>query len=157
MDLIMGIISAIRNIRGEMNISPSLFLTVSVLASDESTGETIRRHQDLITNLARVKSFSVEKTGKRPKSAATAVVNGATIFVFLEGIVDFRQEIKRLEKEINKLDVDLSVTAKKLQNEEFLNKAPKQVVEKVKERRESLAEKMGKLQSNLEKVREVEA
>jgi valyl-tRNA synthetase len=75
----------------------------------------------------------------------------------LEGIVDFRQEIKRLEKEINKLDVDLSVTAKKLQNEEFLNKAPKQVVEKVKERRESLAEKMGKLQSNLEKVREVEA
>jgi valyl-tRNA synthetase len=45
MDLIMGIISAIRNIRGEMNISPSLFLTVSVLASEESTGETIRRHQ----------------------------------------------------------------------------------------------------------------
>jgi valyl-tRNA synthetase len=157
MDLITGIISAIRNIRGEMNISPSLFLAVSVLAPNESTEETIRQHQDLITNLARVKSFSVKKTGKRPKSAATAVVDDATIFVYLEGIVDFRKEIKRLEKEINKLNVDLTVIAKKLNNEDFLNKAPKQVVEKVKEKREVLVEKLEKLQSNLEKVREVKA
>ncbi len=157
MDLITGIISAIRNIRGEMNISPSLFLAVSVLAPNESTEETICQHQDLITNLARVKSFSVKKTGKRPKSAATAVVDDATIFVYLEGIVDFRKEIKRLEKEINKLNANLIVIAKKLNNEDFLNKAPKQVVEKVKEKREVLVEKLEKLQSNLEKVREVKA
>ncbi len=47
----------------------------------------------MIINLARLESFSVGKAGKRPKSAATAIVDDATIFVSLEGIIDFTKEI----------------------------------------------------------------
>jgi len=156
MELISGIISGIRNIRGEMNISPSLSLAVSVHSQEESTRGTIERYKDMIINLARLKSLSVENTGQRPKSAATAVVDNATIFVNLEGIIDFAQEMNRLDKEINKLTNELSIVSKKLRNEDFLSKAPKDVVEKVKEKQESLMEKQQKLRKNLDKIKELE-
>jgi valyl-tRNA synthetase len=110
----------------------------------------------MIINLARLTSFAVEKAGKRPKSAATAIVEDATIFVSLEGIVDFKKEIKRLEKEINKLNNEIAVVSKKLRNEDFLGKAPRQVVAKVKEKHGNLVEKQQKLQTNLDKIREFE-
>ncbi len=156
MELISGIISGIRNIRGEMNISPSLSLAVTVHSQEESTRGTIELYKDMIINLARLKSLSVENTGQRPKSAATSVVDNATIFVNLEGIIDFGQEINRLDKEINKLANELSIVSKKLRNEDFLSKAPKDVVEKVKEKQEALMEKQQKLQVNLDKIRELE-
>ncbi len=157
MRLISGIITGIRNIRGEMNISPSLSLAVSAQSQDESTKKTIQQHRDMIINLARLKSLSVGNAVKRPKSAATAVVNDATIFVSLEGIVDFAKEIERLEKEINKLTNESATVSKKLNNEDFLRKAPVEVVEKVKAKHGLLVEKQQKLLSNLNKIKELEA
>jgi valyl-tRNA synthetase len=156
MGLISGIISGIRNIRGEMNISPSLSLAVSVHSQEESTRAIIEQYKDMIINLARLISLSVESTGQRPKSAATTVVDNATIFVNLEGIIDFAQEMSRLDKEINKLTNELSMVSKKLGNEDFLRKAPEDVVEKVKEKQESLIKKQQKLQKNLDKIKELE-
>ncbi len=155
MSLIAGIITGIRNIRGEMNISPSLSLTVSVHSQEASTRETVTHYRDMIMNLARVDSLSVENSGRRPKGAATSVVEDATIFVHLEGVIDFTQEIQRLDKEINKMANELNVAATKLRNEDFLDKAPKAVVEKVKERYDSLMEKQQKLQKNLDKIKEL--
>ncbi|MGD9105361.1 MAG: class I tRNA ligase family protein, partial [Desulfobacterales bacterium] len=157
MRLISGIITGIRNIRGEMNISPSLSLAVLAQSQNESTKKNIQQHRDMIINLARLKSLSVGNAVKRPKSAATAVVNDATIFVSLEGIVDFAKEIERLEKEINKLTNESATVSKKLNNKNFLRKAPIEVVEKVKAKHDLLVEKQDKLLSNLNKIKELEA
>jgi len=157
MGLISGIITGIRNIRGEMNISPSLSLAVSAQSTDESTMKTIQQHRDMIINLARLNSLSVGNAVERPKSAATVVVDDATIFVSLEGIVDFAKEIERLEKEINKLTNESAAVSKKLNNEDFLTKAPVEVVEKVKAKHDVLVEKQQKLLSNLTKIKELEA
>ena len=110
----------------------------------------------MIINLARLKSLSFGNEVERPKSAATAVVNDATIFVSLEGIVDFVKEIERLEKEINKLANESTMFSKKLNNEDFLSKAPATVVEKVKIKYDLLVEKQQKLMSNLDKIKEIE-
>jgi valyl-tRNA synthetase len=139
-----------------MEISPSLFLDVSVQPQDEEERKTIEQHRDIIINLARLKTLSVEQIGKRPKAAATNIVNGSTIFVSLEGVIDFDKEAKRLEKEIGKLTNDLKTVSMKLANEDFLNKAPAQVVDKVKEKNSILVEKQQKLQKNLIKIRELE-
>jgi valyl-tRNA synthetase len=157
MGLISGIITGIRNIRGEMNISPSLSLAVSAQSRDESTKKTIQQHRDMIINLARLNSLAVGNAVDRPKSAATVVVDNATIFVSLEGIVDFDKEIERLEKEINKLTNESTTVSKKLNNEDFLRKAPVEVVEKVKAKHNVLVEKQQKLLSNLTKIKELEA
>ena len=55
---------------------------------------------DIIINLAKLSEFSVNESAERPKSSATAVVGGATIFIPLEGIIDFGKEVRRLEMEI---------------------------------------------------------
>ena len=157
MEVITEIISGIRNIRGEMNIAPSLTLEASVQSQDELKIETIKQYQDIIINLARLKSFSASESAIKPKSSATAIVNGASIFVSLEGIIDFAKEAGRLEKEINKLTKELSAVSNKLSNENFLNKAPADVVKKVKEKNAAFLEKQQKLQANLEKIKEFES
>jgi len=156
MALLMEVITGIRNVRGEMNIAPSLSLNVRVQSEDEHTRQTIASHQDLIVNLAKLDSLTVENIGQRPKSSATAVVKGASIFVSLEGIIDFAKEILRLEKEINKIGSELTKLAKKLENEGFMSKAPADVIEKVRQKQSALLENQQKLQTNLDKIKEME-
>jgi valyl-tRNA synthetase len=155
MALVMEVITGIRNVRGEMNIAPSLSLQVRVQSEDEPTRQIITRHQDLIINLAKLDSLTVEKLGQRPKSSATAVISRASIFVSLEGIIDFAKETNRLEKEIKKLAGELGTVAKKLGNEGFLNKAPADVIEKVRQKQSALLEKQQKIQTNLDKIKKV--
>jgi valyl-tRNA synthetase len=155
MDLLIELISAVRNIRGEMNISPSLNLTATVQTKETKIKTTLEQHQDIVINLAKLNAFSVNANAARPKSSATAVVGGATIFVPLEGIIDFSKEARRLEKEMNKLAKELAVVSKKLANDGFLNKAPKDVVEQVKAKHAGLEEKQNKLESNLNRLKEM--
>jgi len=157
MEILMSLITGIRNVRGEMNLAPSLSLPVVVQSEDGQTRDVIESHRDLVINLARLSALTVEKTGQRPKSSATAVVNNASVFVELEGVIDFAKEIQRLEKEINKLAIELVKVGKKLQNEGFLNKAPADVIEKVRDKQSALLEKQQKLQMNLDRIKEADA
>jgi len=156
MGILMDVITGIRNVRGEMNISPTMALQVLIQSEDDKIREIIETHQDLIINLARLSSLEIQNTGKRPKSSAAAVVNSASIFVLLEGIIDFAKETKRLEKEVKKLAAELATVAKKLQNEGFLNKAPSDVIEKVRKKQGVLLEKQQKIQTNIDRIKAVE-
>ncbi|HPA15846.1 MAG TPA: hypothetical protein PKV75_11345, partial [Desulfobacterales bacterium] len=73
----------------------------------------------------------------------------------MEGVIDFAREADRLQKEIDKLGGELRTVSKKLRNEDFLSKAPADVVEKVREKHRVFIEKQQKLQSNLERIREL--
>ncbi|MGD9302121.1 MAG: valine--tRNA ligase, partial [Desulfobacterales bacterium] len=156
MTLLMEVITGIRNVRGEMNIAPSLALMVQVQSDDEQTRQIMVDHQGLIVNLAGLKSLAIEKIGQKPKSSATAVVRSTSLFVSLEGIIDFTKEAQRLEKEIKKLAAELTTVAKKLGNQKFLTKAPADIVEKVRQKQDALLEKQQKIQANLDKIKEVE-
>jgi valyl-tRNA synthetase len=155
MNLLIELISAIRNIRGEMNISPSINLTASVQAGDSKVKRVMEQHRKIIINLAKLNAFNINESAARPKSSATAVVDGATLFVPLEGIIDFDKETMRLEKEINKLEKELNTVSKKLGNKNFLSKAPLEVVEQVRAKHAGLAEKQKKLASHLDRIKEM--
>ncbi|NNL77427.1 MAG: hypothetical protein HKO68_13920 [Desulfobacterales bacterium] len=153
----MDVITGIRNVRGEMNIAPSLALKVLVHSDDRRTLAIIETHQDLIVNLARLSSLTAQNRANRPKSCATAVVDSASIFISLEGIIDFGKETQRLEKEIQKLAADLETVGRKLKNEGFMRKAPADVIEKVRAKQSILLEKQQKIQMNLDRIKEAEA
>jgi valyl-tRNA synthetase len=157
MTLLIELISAIRNIRGEMNIAPSLNLATTVQTKDLHIKATVEQYQDIIINLAKLDFLGITANAERPKSSATAVVGGATLFIPLEGIIDFGKEAQRLEKEINKLVNELATVAKKLENDSFLSKAPEDVVQQVKAKHALLQEKQQKLQSNLNKIKQIES
>jgi valyl-tRNA synthetase len=156
MSLLMEVITGIRNVRGEMNIAPSLALQAQVQSEDDQARQIIADHQDLIINLARLDSLSAAEIGSKPKSSATAVISRASIYVSLEGIIDFAKETTRLEKEIQKLGTELATVAKKLVNDGFLSKAPADVIEKVRQKQSALLEKQQKIQANLDKIKRVE-
>ncbi|MCG6911705.1 MAG: valine--tRNA ligase [Deltaproteobacteria bacterium] len=152
MQLVMEIITGVRNIRGEMNIAPSLSLSVSLQTSRERIRRTVEAERNLIVDLANLENLSVEEPGEKPRASATAILDGATLFVSLAGVIDTEKESARLKKEIAKLGNELAGVSKKLNNESFLNKAPADIVAKVKEKHDLLSQKQEKLTANLNKL-----
>ncbi|MBW1741239.1 MAG: valine--tRNA ligase [Deltaproteobacteria bacterium] len=152
MNLLMGITGGIRNIRGEMNVPPSMRVTATVQSADREAREILEAHQDIVINLARLETLNVTPPGKRPPSCATSVFGNSTIFVSLKDIIDFKAEQARLNKEIGKIIKELEGVGKKLSNEDFLTKAPQAVVEGVRAKQERLVEKKNKLEGQLRTV-----
>ncbi len=153
MDLIMGIISGIRNVRGEMNVPPALFVGVVVQCPDEGVRETLGEHREMIMSLAKLDDLEIAPPGSRPASSATSVYGDNTIFVSLKDIIDFTAEQERLNKEIAKIDKELKGISKKLGNEAFLAKAPPEVVDGVRAKKEKFVEKKNKLEKHLAVVK----
>ncbi len=152
MNLLMGITSGIRNIRGEMNVPPARLVEATVQSTDNDVRQTIEEHQDIIINLARLESLNVTLPGKRPALSATSVFGDSTIFVSLRDIIDFEAEKARLNNEIAKITKQLGGIGKKLNNADFLTKAPDEVVNGVREKQGELAEKKSKLETHLSTV-----
>ncbi len=152
---IMQVVTGIRNIRGEMNIAPSLKLVVVLQSDDETTRRVIGDYRQLVANLARLERLDVDVTGDKPKASATAVIDKATLYVSLEGVIDFQQEAARLRKEIAKAETEIAKLDRKLNNADFLNKAPEIVVAKVRNQHAGFAEKQKALASHLERIEEL--
>ncbi len=160
-DFIFGLISGIRNIRSEMNIQLSMNLNVKMETPDSMEKNCIEENSPMIKNLANLENIDCldeEETAifhenNASASSATAVVNSTTIYVSLEGVIDFEKEENRLTREIEKITKELLSVSKRLNNESFLDKAPEAVVAKVKEKQEMLEIKNDKLKDNLNRIR----
>jgi valyl-tRNA synthetase len=150
MNLVMGAITGIRNIRGEMNVPPAKRVDVLVEAPDPFDEAVIRDHLNHIRSLARVESVEVNSSTPKPKASATAVFGSNQVHVVLKGLIDFEEEKKRIRKEINKIEKDHSLSRNKLSNPQFMEKAPEEIIESVKEKMESMQQQLDKLRHNLE-------
>jgi valyl-tRNA synthetase len=149
MDLIMGVITGVRNIRGEMNIPPSKKVNVFIEMPNQEDADVIRHNGIHIENLARVDSVRVEPKVSKPEASATSVFGENQVHVLLKGLLDFEEERKRLRKEIKKIEKDMEISNKKLANKSFMEKAPPEIVDKVREKVESTSLTLEKLNHNL--------
>ncbi|PKN05877.1 MAG: valine--tRNA ligase, partial [Deltaproteobacteria bacterium HGW-Deltaproteobacteria-7] len=130
MEMLMEIITSIRNIRGEMRIPPSQKLKVLISVADEQTKKTIETGRGYILNLSNLESLAVEVNLVEPRGVATGVVGATKIFVPLSGIVDIAGEKARLEKELAKVSKDLEQSSRKLSNSDFRDKAAPEIIQK---------------------------
>ena len=152
MGLVMGVIGAIRNLRSELNLSPSKTVEVILHCEKEDALDPPRMNRVYIESLAHTGKISFQSAGEKPKAAATAIVEGIEVFLPLKGLINLDDEEKRIKKEISKVEEEMTRTNLKLHNEEFLGKARLEAVEKEKEKARTLAEKGAKLQEGLERV-----
>lgn len=130
-DLVKEVITAIRNIRGENRLSPALKLKARFGVADEVTQKILGNNKTAITTLARLEDFSVGEEGNLTKCAVTQVsVKNAHVKVILplEGLVNFDEEIKRINKSIEKLQKDIGLLSGKLSNEKFVAHADEDVI-----------------------------
>ncbi len=153
MEMIMSMITSIRNIRGEMRIAPSQKLNVLISAIDERHRMMIERDKDYIINLANLDTLRVEINMIEPKGVATAVTGTTKIYVPMAGVVDVSAEMKRLEKELTKIAKDLEQSSRKLANRDFMGKAAPDIIQKEEEKLKEAQKKYSTLESALKKLK----
>jgi valyl-tRNA synthetase len=149
MTFVQEVINAIRNIRGENNIPPSKEINVQILSANDDRGSVIKTYGAYLKKLGRVENVEMIAASAKPKLASSAVVDGIELFVPLAGLIDVTAERKRLEKEIARLQQLIDTIEKKLNNPMFSARAPKDVVEKEREKQANFKANIEKLQSNL--------
>ncbi len=152
MDLLMEVIRAIRNIRGELDVPPGKRIAVALDAKSEASVEAIKAGQGYIKSLARVEELQVAVGLEHPKQASTQVAGDVEVLIPLAGLINVAEEEARLDKEIKKVEKDVAFFNKKLSNEKFVANAPPQVLEKDRGKLVAAEEKLTILQQSLEKI-----
>jgi len=152
MALIIDIVNSVRNVRWEMNVPPAQKVEIILSSRNARSREVLSQHGGYIESLARAERITVAEQIQKPESAATTVAQDVEIVIPLKDIIDFAEEERRLKKEINKLEKDLARVTKKLSNEEFLQKAPQDVIAKEKSKAQDVNEKREKLLTSLNRI-----
>ncbi len=147
---VMEAVTLIRNIRGEMNIPPSKPLRALIRARDGRTARILSEQRADILGLTRSEEIEVGTDLARPPASAMAVSDLVEVFVPLGGLIDFEEERARLLKSLKKVQSEMSAVSRKLANENFIQKAPAEVVEKERQRREDLRSKTQKIEAGLQ-------
>lgn len=147
-EFLQSVITAIRNIRGEMNLPPSKQINV-LLKTDKINEEQIK----YIKSLVKIDQLTVDPKIEKPKASASAVVKGCDIFIPLEGLIDLDVERTRIEKEIARISGSLEGVRKKLSNEGFVAKAPADVIERERNKMNDWEKSLDKLKAILEDLK----
>jgi valyl-tRNA synthetase len=111
----------------------------------------------MITFLAKLERFEAGTEMVAPKASASAAAGTCALFVPLSGAVDFDVEFLRLSKEEVKTVKDLTVVEKKLGNEDFISRAPAEVVAKEREKQDALGERLSRLRELKERIKKLMA
>ncbi|MBF1995413.1 valine--tRNA ligase [Serratia symbiotica] len=139
-------ITAVRNIRAEMNIAPSKPLAVLLRNADADAQLRIQQNQSFIARLARLASIALLPVGEKGPLSITKLIEGAELLIPMAGFIDKEAEIARLAKEMSKLDAEITSIEGKLANAGFVARAPEAVVAKERDRLASCKEGKVKLQ-----------
>ncbi|MCF1742644.1 valine--tRNA ligase [Paradevosia shaoguanensis] len=147
---LIDLISAIRSIRTDMNVPVSAKVPLLVAGNNAETTRRMEAGSALISRLGRVEPISA--AASIPKGSAQFVIGEATWALPLEGIIDIAVERVRLDKEIGKLDGEIGGIDKKLGNEQFVAKAPEEVIEEQRQRREDAVARRDKIKQALARL-----
>ena len=138
-------IVGIRNIRGEMDISPNKPLDAMLRNVSEQDSIRIDKARVFIDRLARLDSITVLANGEQAPASATAIVGDMEILIPMAGLIDKEAELARLTKAIEKTEKDFSRVQGKLANEKFVSNAPEAVIEKERSKLEEAEKQLAKL------------
>ena len=150
---VQEIISKIRSVRQQSEISPKEALTVSVLTGDAALQEVVEIGKPWIKRLAVVADVHVGADLARPAQALTQTGEAYEIFIPVEGLLDLGKELKRLETEAQRLSKVLKGIESKLGNANFVERAPQEVLQQTRAQRDNLAQQLATVTKNLEGLR----
>ena len=138
-----------------MNIPPKTYVRTVIDVSGEREGEIVVMNRGYITTLAKAESIEIVSRGEKPAGSATYVFGDIQVHVILKGLIDYEKERNRIYKEIRKSERDMELSQRKLANNDFLNQAPPNVVEDVREKSGLMIAKLEKLNQNLALIEEL--
>ncbi len=151
-DWLKGIIVAIRNIRGEMDISPAKSISVFLRGGEEQGQNYLQSNLMYLQKLAKLENIEWLSAESEAPAAATGLYGNMEVLVPLAGLIDVSAEQARLEKEIGKLEAGLKAVSGKLNNEKFVSNAPDAVVAKERQKQQELQAASDALKAKFEEL-----
>ena len=146
------VIEGVRNIRGEMNISPAKKIPLILRGGNADDRNRLDQARSLLVKLASLESISWLNADETAPASATALAGDLELLVPMAGLIDVQAESARLQKEIDKLAKELGRIEGKLNNPKFVDKAPAEVVAKEKDRLTEIQKAQARLQQQLEEI-----
>ncbi|MCB0348565.1 MAG: valine--tRNA ligase, partial [Bdellovibrionales bacterium] len=156
LDIVKDVIVAIRNIRGENRIKHSEKLEVSLVIAGPELQKVLGENKSFILQMAGLKTCAITDAAQMQKCAVNVVTTDwgkIEVVVPLEGLVDFDEEVKRVEKSIEKLQSSISVLERKFNNESFIKNAPPEIVEADKLQMENTKQEIRVLSEHLQRLK----
>ncbi|HNX38358.1 MAG TPA: valine--tRNA ligase [Candidatus Cloacimonadota bacterium] len=142
MSFIQETISAVRNLRKQLNLPPSTEISLVIRIAEAKQAELFSQYESYLNKLAKVTKLTVGMDMEKPRPSSAAVVRNIEIFLPLEGLIDPAAEQARLGKQLEKLEKELSIIQSKLSNENFVSHAKPEVVAKEREKCEEVSTKL---------------
>jgi len=152
-DWLQQCLLGVRRIRAEMNIAPGKLLPVLLQHGSDEDAARLERHRTALTRLGRLESVTWLNDTETAPEAATALAGNMNILIPLAGLIDKEAEVNRLRKEIDKLGKELERSEAKLQNANFIGRAPAEVVDKERARVTEMRTALNKLDEQLQRIR----
>ncbi|MDX1705992.1 valine--tRNA ligase [Pseudidiomarina sp.] len=152
MEWLKQVIVAIRNIRGEMNLSPAKPLPVLISNADANAKARLENNLSFLSSLAKLESVEFISSSAAAPASATALVGRMEVHIPMAGLIDTAAELARLDKAIEKARKDVDMVSRKLSNENFVSKAPAEVIEKERAKQAEAEESLAQLQQQREKI-----
>jgi len=152
MELVMDVVRAIRNVRGELEVPPGKRIKVVLDCKSAFAAQAIEHGEAYIHALARVDELLVGVGVERPEQASTQVAGDVEVLIPLADLINVAEEEARLGKEIAKVQKDVDFFTKKLSNKKFVDNAPPQVLEKDRNKLAVAQEKQTILEQSLEQI-----
>ncbi|MDX9714522.1 MAG: valine--tRNA ligase [Dissulfurispiraceae bacterium] len=149
MEYVLSTVSGIRSLRGELNIAPSAELEVYIKTADDNVASILNENMAAIKKMVKASEIIASVGTTKPSGSAVCVQKDMEIYLPVEGLLDIKTEVGRLQKEREKIEESIEFLTKKLSNEKFINSAPKAVVDKDRARFEELKEKSDKVSENI--------
>jgi valyl-tRNA synthetase len=150
---VVDLVSTIRSVRAEMNIPPASQIPLALAAASEKTRSRADRWADMIKRLARIADISF--VDAPPQGAVQLLVRGDIAALPLKGVIDLAAEKSRLEKELAKVIADIARVDAKLGNADFIARAPEEVVEGERDKRDEALTRQAKILEALERLKSV--
>ena len=147
MERMKEVVTNIRNIRAQRNISPKQALELLVMGNDD----TIVSHKAAVMKLANISE--VGTPSKKPENAASFLVGTTEYFILLLDLIDTEEELKKLEADLEYQEGFLQSVLKKLSNEKFVNNAPAKVVEMERKKQADAESKIAALKDSIAKLK----
>ena len=149
---VKNFILGVRKIRSSMDIKPGKPLPVLLQNGTDSDKQLLERNHHYLESLAKLENIDWLEAHQEAPESATALVGEMKLLIPMAGLIDKAAELKRLNKEIEKLETDIARVESKLQNENFVSKAPEAVIEKERTKISEASASMEQLKEQRSKI-----
>lgn len=143
---IFNIITQLRNMRSSIEIKPEQKVNVSIYPHNKAKIKLIKENAGLIKNLVKLEELEFLAVNKRPQSTISAAVEDTDIYLHFSGILDISAEQRKIKERIFSLEKIIKSKQAMLKNDDFLKRAPKEIVEKEKESKAALEDELKRLE-----------